>query len=74
MELSDTYSTWKRTREELDMYEQDPRCWLRKHGQYRGLAMTHKDQALEFAEILGLPLALSTLYCACLFYAALRRR
>lgn len=51
LKLEESHSTWKRYRDELDMFERHPRRWLRKHGQYRGLKMTLADKVFDFAAL-----------------------
>ncbi|PSC73583.1 chromosome-associated kinesin KIF4A isoform X1 isoform A [Micractinium conductrix] len=47
VKLDETYKHWKDSRDELDMYERDPRRWLRQHGRFRGLGehMTLADKS-----------------------------
>lgn len=53
LEQAEAYKSWKKTREELDMYEQDPRRWLRQHGRFCGLEeqMTRADYLLYYGEV-----------------------
>ena len=58
MKLDETYKHWKDSRDELDMYERDPRRWLRQHGRFRGLGehMTLADKVMNFGEDVGVGL------------------
>lgn len=61
VKMESEHESWKRYRDELDMFERNPRRWLRKHGCYRGLKaeLTLTDKAADYAEFWGPVFALA---------------